>query len=255
MRARHTIFVGLLALGLAAPAFAQDDQPADVTARRERASEPLQTVIPDQFADDGEYDGADWGEEWGEDPFGGAADEAWREAAEEQAAAEHHFDLPQFLAQAVNFVLWLAIVIFLARGPVSEFLKNRRLSVEEGLVEARQLKEAAEAKYADYSERLERLDQELEKLRSEMVQAGEAERDRIIDEAEARAARMRADTKFVIEQQMKQLRADLTREAIEAAVAAAEKALTEQVAEADQTRLAQDYLDGLESSMKDEVRA
>ncbi|MEZ4337203.1 MAG: ATP synthase F0 subunit B [Sandaracinaceae bacterium] len=244
---RAILFVLVLG-GLVAPAFAQD-------ARPERANEPLQQIIPDQFADDGEYDGEDWGEEWGEDPFGGENDARWHEAEEEQAPAEHHFDAQQFFAQAVNFVLWLAIVIYLARGPVTEFLKNRRLSVEEGLVEARQLKEAAEAKYADYSERLERLDEELEKLRTEMVQAGEAERDRIIDDAEARAARMRADAKFVIEQQMKQLRADLTREAIEAAVGAAEKVLTEKIQEADQTRLAQDYLDGLESSMKDEVQA
>ena len=48
-------------------------------------------------------------------------------------------------------------------------------------------------------------------------------RDRIVAEAEARATRMRDDTRFVIEQQMKQLRADLTREAIEAAVNAAEQ--------------------------------
>lgn len=249
---RRALLLGLVLAGLAAPVAAQAPQQDE--SPRQLAREPLHETQGD-FVDDGEYDPAQWGEEWGDDPFGGAADQAWREAAEAEAAEAHHFDAQQFFAQLVNFVLWLAIVIFLARKPVAEFLKNRRMSVEEGLVEARNLKEAAEAKYADYSERLEHLDEELAKLRKEMIQAGETERDRIIDEAEARAARMRADARFVIDQQMKQLRTDLTREAIEAAIAAAEKVLTEQVKDADQTRLADQYLETLEGSMKDEVRA
>ncbi|MBX3271236.1 MAG: ATP synthase F0 subunit B [Sandaracinaceae bacterium] len=224
----RALVCGLLAVGLGAPAAAQ-----------------------------GEPQGEEWDDAWGEDPV--AADRAaTHEAAHDHAAHDHaahgeahHFDALQFAAQAVNFVLWLAIVIYLARKPVTAFLEGRRRSVEEGLVEARTLKEAAEAKYADYSERLEHLDEELAKLRKEMVQASETERDRIIDEAESRAARMRADTRFVIEQQLKQLRTDLTREAIEAAIAAAERVLAEEVREPDLTRLADQYLDGIEGTMKD----
>ncbi|MCZ7682689.1 MAG: hypothetical protein M5U28_29400 [Sandaracinaceae bacterium] len=89
-----------------------------------------------------------------------------------------------------------------------------------------------------------------------MIQAGEAERDRIIAEAEARAARMRKDAQFVIDQQMKQLRTDLTREAIEAAIAAAGAVLAQQTGAADQQRLADEYLGKLASSIDDEeVRA
>ena len=39
----------------------------------------------------------------------------------------------------------------------------------------------------------------------EMIKAGEAERDRIVAQAEEKAARMRKDTNFLIEQQIKQL--------------------------------------------------
>ncbi|MCB9596364.1 MAG: ATP synthase F0 subunit B [Sandaracinaceae bacterium] len=241
--------IALLALSLlAAPAFAQEGEPAP--AAHERANEPLQQVLPDQFADDGTYHEDAWGEDWGED--WDAAEAEW-ESHHGEAHEEAHFSWQELFAQVINFILWLAIIIYLAKKPLSDFLAGRRMSVEEGLVEAKNLKEAAEAKHADYSERLERLDEELEKLRTEMVQAGEAERDRIIADAESRATRMRADAKFVIEQQMKQLRADLTREAIEAAMSAAERVLTEQVKEADQTRLAQEYLEGLEVTMKDET--
>ncbi|HEY8429513.1 MAG TPA: ATP synthase F0 subunit B [Sandaracinaceae bacterium] len=172
-------------------------------------------------------------------------------------ANEHHgFDWMGFLPTVVNFLILLAILTWLLRKPLMTFLENRRLAVLEGLEEARRLKEAAEKKFQEYSERLAHLDEELAKLRQEMVQAGETERDRIIAEAEARAARMRKDAQFVIDQQMKQLRADLTREAIEAAIAAAEKALAEQTSAADQQRLAEAYLRELTDSIKkDEVRA
>ena len=237
---------------LAAPATAQQPRPT----LPENAAEPLQQVVPDQFADDGEFDDDTWEEDWGEDPFSAEENEAWEQAAEESEHAEGHFDPLEFAAQTTNFLIWLAIVVFLARKPLAEYLKNRRLSVEEGLIEAKNLKEAAEASFADYSERLERLDEELEKLREEMIQAGETERDRILEDAEARAERMRRDARFIIEQQTKQLRTDMTREAIEAAESAAEKVFADQVKPADQTRLAQEYLEQLEATFADEeVRA
>ncbi len=164
---------------------------------------------------------------------------------------EAHFDPIKFLATVVNFLIWLAIVVWLGRKPISEYLKNRRLAVEEGLEEAKRLSAEAQEKHAEYSARLERLDEELDKLKGEMIQAGEVESDRIIQEAEARAARMRKDATFLVEQQMKQLRLDLTREAIEAAVAAAEEVLSKQVAANDQQRLADDYLSQIAESMRE----
>lgn len=165
---------------------------------------------------------------------------------------------PNYPAMVVNFLAWLAIVFFLLRRPLTEFLKSRRQAVVEGLEESKRIRQEAEAKHAEYTERLAHLDEELEKLRKEMIQAGEAERDRIIAEAEARAARMRRDAQFLIDQQMKQLKADLTREAIEAAVKAAEEVLSAQTSPSDQQRLAKAYLSDLGASMKkdkDQVQA
>jgi F0F1-type ATP synthase membrane subunit b/b' len=181
-------------------------------------------------------------------------------AHEEHAAAGHgeaHVNYTEFGAMILNFFIWAAIIVLLLRKPLVGFLQGRRVAVEEGLEESKRLTAAANAKYKDYSERLERLDEELEKLRREMIQAGEAERDRIVQEAEARATRMRKDAQFLIEQQMKQLRVDLTREAIEAAVSHAEKVLLDKTSTADQERLANDYLSSLERELdeKDRVRA
>lgn len=142
----------------------------------------------------------------------------------------------------INFLFLLLIVVGFGGPALKKFLVARRQEIAEGLEEAQRLKKEAEAKYDEYAGRLERLDEEMERIRQEMVKAGEAERDRIVADAEAKAARLRRDTEFVIEQQMKQLREDLTQEAVRAAVDAAEKVLTEKITADDQQRLAKQYL-------------
>jgi len=160
-----------------------------------------------------------------------------------------------FWGALLNFALLIGVFYWLGRKPLKGFLASRRKGVEEGLAEAQRLTAAAEAKHKEYSERLDQLDRELENIRADMVKAGQAERDRIVAEAEAKAARLRRETDFLIEQQMKQLRVDLTRETVEAAVAAAESVLRENTNPADQERLAKSYLERLQEEARKEQRA
>jgi len=176
--------------------------------------------------------------------------------SEAEHGAEHVsvldvFRSVEFWGSVVNFALLVALVTYLGRKPLRQYLRDRRLAVEEGLADARRLKIAAEAKYAEYSGRLEQLDREMAQIRAEMVKAGEAERDRIVAEAEGKAARMRRDVQFLIDQQMKQLRVDVVTEAVEAAVGAAEEALRGSATAADQDRLAARYLEGIEGTARE----
>jgi F-type H+-transporting ATPase subunit b len=61
-------------------------------------------------------------------------------------------------------------------------------------------------------------------------------------EAEAKAERRRKDAEFQVEQELKQIRQDLWKETVEAAVGAAEELLKKRVTMADQERMAEDYL-------------
>ncbi|MFW5876696.1 MAG: hypothetical protein ACOCXM_08160 [Myxococcota bacterium] len=190
---------------------------------------------------------------------------AAQEGAEhEQAAdADGHDVSPAEVFSLTNYEFWGPIVNFLAvlliitvfGGPrIRAFLVARRKEIAEGLEEAQRLKTEAEAKYEEYASRLDQLDQEMARIRQEMVKAGEAERDRIVSEAEAKAARMRRETQFVIEQQMKQLREDLTKEAVHAAIQAAETVLKEKVTADDQQRLAKQYLTIVGQEVSDSLR-
>jgi F-type H+-transporting ATPase subunit b len=144
------------------------------------------------------------------------------EGAEHAAEhGDHGWDTTALLASVVNFVLLIALFVKLFSKSVKESLKKRRAEVEQALNEAKKLRAEAEAKHKEYSERMAKLDSELGQIKAEMIAAGEKERDRIVAEAEQKAARMRREAEFMIEQYVKQLRDDLTIEAVNEAETAA----------------------------------
>lgn len=190
---------------------------------------------------------------------GAVAHDAAAHGEDAHGAAAHGghdatIDWVQLSGSLVNFGIWLALLFVMLRKPLSEFLRNRRASVVEGMEEAKRVKGEAEAKYKEYSERIENLDAELERLREEMRRAGIEEREKIVAEAEKKADRLREEARFLIAQQLKQLREDLTREAIEAAVRSAEEILRKGTTAQDQERLAQEYLGTMRTSLEKKIQ-
>jgi F-type H+-transporting ATPase subunit b len=161
--------------------------------------------------------------------------------------------MPPLGASFVNFAIWAAILYFGLRRPLSEFLQQRRALVVEGIEEAARVKAEAERKHKEYDERIKNMDAELERLRDELRKSGFEERDRIVADAAKRGEKMRAEAQFLIEQQLKQLREDLTKEAIDAAIRTAEGILRQGTSAADQERLANEYLGTLRSSLTQQL--
>lgn len=177
---------------------------------------------------------------------------AFAESAHE--VAELHFSdvlNTEFLGTLVNFGVLLLIIGWAIRTKGNPALAARRAEVEKEFAEAQRLRAQAEDRHMATATRLEKLDQEMLQIRADMVKAGEAERDRIVAQAEEKAARMRRDTNFLIEQQMKQLRKELTEQAATAAVAAAQDLLRKRTTDADQEQLAQAYLATLDDVVQE----
>ena len=149
---------------------------------------------------------------------------------------------PPYIARVINFGIVIAGYYLLGRKPIAAALVNRRDTIAKDIDEANKMLGEAEARAKTYQGKLERLEEEVKTARAALVQAGEAERDRIVGDAEAKAERMRKDAEFLVEQELKQIRQDLWRDTVEAAVGAAEELLKKRVTEADQERMAEDYL-------------
>jgi ATP synthase F0 subunit b len=152
---------------------------------------------------------------------------------------------PAYGAMLLNFAILMGLYYWFGRKPVAEALKNRRAGIAKEIEEATRMRDEAEARAAKYQEKLKNLEAELKDVRESLKAAGEADRDRIVREAEEKAARMEKDAKFLVEQESKQLHAELTRNAVEMALTAAEELLKKRITSADQERLAEDYLSQL----------
>jgi F-type H+-transporting ATPase subunit b len=158
----------------------------------------------------------------------------------------------QFIASVINFLFLLTILGYVANKKLGAALVARRDEISKSLEEAKALKAEAEAKHAEYKKRLLALDDEVAQIREEMLKAGRLESERIVEEAEKKAARLRKDTEFLIEQRMKTLRADVTREAVAGAVGAAEVILREKTTADDQQRLSRSYVAQLDAAVRGE---
>lgn len=244
-----TLLVAYLAFA-AAPAFAQDhDLPAGHEG--ETAEEHAEHEHDEHHDEHGDELPAGHEGETAEEHAAHSHGDEHSHGGEEHAHEEHgnhHITLDQpfsdsgFLITLLTFLCLVVLLVFGYKKAGAPALQNRRREIEEALADAQEKKAEAEALRKEYRERLDKMEDELGRIRKEMVQTGEAERDRIVAEAETKAASMRKDVEFQISQKMKQLRDELTTETALAAITQAEALISAEAVPSDQSRLAEDYL-------------
>jgi len=166
--------------------------------------------------------------------------------ADEQTAAGHgdgeEHEAPAITGwtlafQLFNFAVLITILYFAGRGPVRRALQARSQQIQSDLASAAEARAAAQARFEQQEKRLAALEQEIGAITAGIKQEAEAEKARLIATAEERARRIREESEFIIEQQVKQAEEDLRREVAAAAVALAEKIVRNQLGAADQQRL------------------
>lgn len=153
-----------------------------------------------------------------------------------------------FAALLFNTALLFYVLYRVGGRSVSEGLKQRKETLLRGMDEAAKMKREAEQQLASYEHKLERIDDEVERVKREMQAAGEAERQRVLSEARERRARMERDARQLVEQELKAVRERLLRETVESAVRTATETLASKLSQADQDRLADEYVAGLSRS-------
>jgi F-type H+-transporting ATPase subunit b len=169
---------------------------------------------------------------------------------QEEPGAINWFDFsnkeqPPYLALLINFGLLAFGYYYFGKKPLAQALKNQRDSVAKQIEEAQRMKHEAEERAKQYQAKLQDLEAELASTRVALLEAGKGDRDRIVKDAEEKAVRMQKDATFLLDQETKQMRLDLQRETVEAALLAAEELLTKRVTQADQERFAEEFLTSL----------
>jgi len=159
---------------------------------------------------------------------------------------DEHGKVPSPVTPYAYLVINAAILFFIyysaGKKPIAAGLEARKATIAKELDEAAKIKNEAKDRLDEYTKRLDELDHELARIKKELVTAGEADRDRIVKEAEEKAERMRKDAQFLLDQEMKQLRNELLKHTVDVATAAAEAVLKGRVSSQDHDRLAEEYL-------------
>jgi F-type H+-transporting ATPase subunit b len=121
-------------------------------------------------------------------------------------------------------------------------LAARHQQLKADLAAASAARAEAEARLRQQEARLAALEQEIEGIRTGVKAEAEAEKARLIAMAEERAKRIREETTFVLEQQVKEAEERLRREVALASVNLAEQMVKKSLGAADQQRMVDTFV-------------
>jgi F-type H+-transporting ATPase subunit b len=173
------------------------------------------------------------------------AQEGRQEPAGEHAAGEHeeHGIHPKTLGlQLFNFAVLLFLLIKYGGSALNKSLKERHEQLKADMEQAARLRTIAEARFKEQEQRLANLEGELEAMRQAILKEAASEKARIIAAAEERAKRVQDETRFQLDQQVKDAELRFRAEVAEAALKVAEELLRRQVNGSDEQRLVHGFV-------------
>lgn len=170
---------------------------------------------------------------------------------DEAAAAEHGeagegeappLDVKKLLLQFLNFAVLVGLLGWFGGRAINKALLTRHQQLKADLASAAEARAAAEARLKLHEARLASLEQEIAAMRAGIKEEAEAEKARLIAAAEDRARRIREETAFMLDQQVKEAEVQLKREAAEAAVKVAEQLLRGALDTQDQQKMVDSFV-------------
>jgi ATP synthase F0 subunit b len=137
----------------------------------------------------------------------------------------------------LNLFLFILLLVYFLRRPLSEAFKARREGIRRELMRAQEEKQAALSKLEEVESRLARLDAEVTSIRAQSSREAEDERERIRRATEAEIEKLREQSRREIESAGKAARQDLREFAAEQSVRLAEEMIRSDIRPEDDARL------------------
>jgi len=170
-------------------------------------------------------------------------------AAEESGAHQGggvHIPWGEIIKQAINFLLLAGVLVYFLRKPLSSFLKERSELLRKGIDDAANARAEAAEKLAAIEARTAKLADEIAGMNAKMDVEAAAEGRRLQETAAAEISRIRAQSEFTGEQEVKKAREELRREASLLSARAAEEIVRKTLSPEDQERLVRENLEKIE---------
>ena len=147
----------------------------------------------------------------------------------------------------MNLGVFILILYFLLRTPLSAAFKAKREQIRAELIKAQQERDAAMKKLQEVEGRLAMLDTEVASIKERSAAEAEAEKARIAAQTESDIAKMREQAQGEITRAGQQAKAELRRFSAEESIRLAEEMLRQQVGSDTDSKLVKAGIDKLAS--------
>lgn len=157
-----------------------------------------------------------------------------------------HIPWGEIIKQAINFLILAGVLVYFLRKPISSFLKERSELLRKGIDDAANARAEAAGKLAAIETRTAKLADEIAEMNAKMDIEAAAEARRLQETAAAEISRIRVQSEFTGEQEVKKAREELRREASLLSARAAEELVRKTLSPEDQERLVRENLEKIE---------
>lgn len=142
----------------------------------------------------------------------------------------HYLNIPGFEAwKFINLALFIAIMVYLARKPLSEAFKARRDEIRAELIRAEEEKQAALTKLVTVEAKLAELETEKQEILSKAKAEAEFEKKRLAEQTAIEIERIKQQSDAELARLTAQTRASLRRFSAEESIRLAEERLRSQI--------------------------
>ena len=124
------------------------------------------------------------------------------------------------ISNIINFIFLIALLVYLLKKPVSEFLISRSKKIEDNIKESEALREEALQMLAKYKAKITSLDAEVEEILYKAKKDGEVEKEKILNRAQIIAQQIVDQAKRSVEIEAQNIKKNIEKQFMQ-------KALTE----------------------------
>ena len=165
-----------------------------------------------------------------------------------EEAAKTYFGIPGGILKFVNLVVFLSLLAWILKTPISNAFKARGDKIKADLEEARTRQQKADSLAADIQARLDSIEKEVESIMERAQVEGEKQKVEIIESAKAEAEKILASARGEVEARVKLARQELTEYAGELAADKAHRMIVSSMSDAHRRKVFAESVDSIVES-------
>ncbi len=146
-----------------------------------------------------------------------------------------------------NFLILVFVIVKFGKAPLTNFLAGRTEEIDSDIKKAETFRDEADAEYREILEEVSKADEKIRELKDIIQAQGEAQKKRILADAEETAERLITAAKASAEFEIRRAHHELVEELVDMAVDIAEDKIRKKLKDKDHNVLVEDYIGRMET--------